>query len=76
MLPFFAAERLARRVRSRVRRHGPGAPADIVDLPQVHPVVERLLMRLAGLDRALLRRRDLPFGSSVLVAATKAGVRG
>ena len=76
VLPFFAAERLARRVRSRVRRHGPGAPADIVDLPQVHPVVERLLMRLAGLDRALLRSRDLPFGSSVLVAATKAGVRG
>ena len=63
-------------MRSRVRRHGPGAPADIVDLPQVHPVVERLLMGLAGLDRALLRSRDLPFGSSVLVAATKAGVRG
>jgi hypothetical protein len=30
-------------------------------------------MSLARLDRALLRTRDLPFGSSVLVAASKAG---
>jgi hypothetical protein len=31
-----------------------------------------MLLRLAGLDQALLDRRDLPFGSSVLLAASKA----
>jgi SAM-dependent methyltransferase len=69
VFPFFAAERLLRRVR---RRQGPDAPADIVSLPEVSPLVERMLLRLAGLDQALLDRRDLPFGSSVLLAASKA----
>ena len=69
VFPFFAAERLLRRVR---RRQGPDAPADIVSLPEVSPLVERMLLRLAGLDQALLGRRDLPFGSSVLLAASKA----
>jgi hypothetical protein len=37
----------------------------------VSPLLERMLVGLAELDRSLLRSRDLPFGSSVLVAATK-----
>ena len=69
VFPFFAAERLLRRVR---RRRSEGAPADIVSLPEVSPLVERVLLGLARLDRALLGNRDLPFGSSVLLAASKA----
>jgi SAM-dependent methyltransferase len=72
VFPFFAAERLARRLRRRSRSKEPRAAADIVSLPEVSPLVERVLMALTRLDRALLRRRDLPFGSSVLVAASKA----
>jgi len=68
VFPFFAAERLLR----RVRRPSPEAPADIVSLPEVSPLVERVLLGLADLDRALLGNRDLPFGSSVLLAASKA----
>ncbi len=75
VFPFFAAERLARRARRRwrhgVRRRPPGSPADIVELPPVSPLVEKVLIGLARVDRTLLRSRDLPFGSSVLVAATK-----
>jgi SAM-dependent methyltransferase len=72
VFPFFAAERLARRLRRRSRAQGPRAAADIVSLPEVSPLVERVLMLLTSLDRAVLRTRDLPFGSSVLVAASKA----
>jgi SAM-dependent methyltransferase len=71
VFPFFAAERLLRRVRDRVWRRRSGAPADIVSLPEVSPMLERVLIRLTALDRTLLRSRDLPFGSSVLVAASK-----
>jgi len=35
-----------------------------------------VLLGLSRLDRRLLRHRDLPFGSSVLVAATKPGPAG
>jgi SAM-dependent methyltransferase len=67
VFPFFAAERLLR----RLRRSGPEGPADIVSLPEVPPLVERMLLALTRLDRTLLGRRDLPFGSSVLLAASK-----
>ena len=40
-------------------------------LPRVSPAVERLLLAATRVDRALLGRRDLPFGSSVVVAARK-----
>jgi SAM-dependent methyltransferase len=68
VFPFFAAERLLRRLRGR----GTGSPADIVSLPEVSPPIERMLLGLTRLDRALLGSRDLPFGSSVLLAASKA----
>jgi SAM-dependent methyltransferase len=75
VFPFFAAERLARRVgrlASPSRRAAPAeAPADVVELPEVSPAVEGLLMRLSSWDVRLLRKGDLPFGSSVVVAASK-----
>ena len=80
VFPFFAAERLLRRVRHGVRRRvwgsRSGAPADIVSLPEVSPLLERVLVGLADLDQRLLGRRDLPFGSSVLLAASKPSLPG
>ena len=66
VFPFFAAERLARRVRR--------AP-DVSEqrLPQVSAPLERVLLGLSGVDRRLLGRLDLPFGSSIVVAARKPG---
>ncbi len=68
VFPMFAAERLARRVLRSRRTH---APADIVKVPAVARPVHHVLMALCGLDRQVLRSRDLPFGSSVFLAATK-----
>ena len=62
-LPLFAAERIARKL-----RRSAGEPAS---LPEVPPAAERVLMALCRIDRWLLSRRDLPFGSSVVLAATK-----
>ncbi len=76
VFPFFAVERLARRARNRVWRRRSGAPADIVSLPEVSPLVERVLLGLAQLDQRLLSTRDLPFGSSVLLAASKPSLAG
>ena len=67
VFPMFAAERLARKVR-RPRAHG---AEDIVALPQVPERVNRALLGLSRVDRRVLRRWDLPFGSSVFVAATR-----
>ena len=63
--PFFLAERALRRLRRRLGR----APAP--GLAPVSPGIERLLRRLSRIDRGLLRRRNLPFGSSVFLAAVK-----
>jgi hypothetical protein len=63
----FAAERLARKV-SRRRADG---PVDIVSLPQLPAPLNRMLLGLSRVDRAVLTRRDLPFGSSVFLAATR-----
>jgi SAM-dependent methyltransferase len=66
VFPFFVAERVARRLRA-------DTGSDEGSLPAVSPSVERILLRLCELDRrALQRRRDLPFGSSILLAAVKA----
>jgi hypothetical protein len=71
VFPFFAAERLVRRLRERLGGRGSAGPADVVRVPQVSPAVERLLLSFTRLDQRLLVTRDLPFGSSVFVAATK-----
>jgi SAM-dependent methyltransferase len=68
-LPFFVADRL----RSRLRdggSHGPSADG-LPRLPETGPLVERVLMAACRLDRRLLPRHDLPFGSSVMVVARK-----
>ena len=67
VFPMFAAERAARRL-TRRRAHG---PADIVELPQLPGPLNTALLALSRIDRAVLARRDLPFGSSVFLAATR-----
>ena len=62
VFPMFAAQRLASRVRS--------APAD-ERLPSVSTTQDRILRGLCHAEASWLRRLDLPFGSSVLVAAVK-----
>jgi SAM-dependent methyltransferase len=62
VFPFFLAERAVRRL-----RRGPRDSS----LPAVPGAVDRLLVRLSRVDRRLLRRRDLPFGSSIFLAAVK-----
>jgi SAM-dependent methyltransferase len=63
-LPAFAAERLVRRLR-------PGRTSVDTALPSVSPLLERGLLGLCRLDQRVLGRRDLPFGSSVVLAAIK-----
>jgi SAM-dependent methyltransferase len=65
VFPLFAAERVARRVRRRVGRPAPEG------LTPVSPLADRVLTTLSAVDARVLRRRDLPFGSSVLLAAVK-----
>jgi SAM-dependent methyltransferase len=65
VFPMFVAERARRRLAR--------APEGDTRLPQVSPPVDRALMGLCGLDARVLRRRDLPFGSSVLLVAVKPG---
>lgn len=67
VFPMFAAERLARKV---TRGRGSG-PADIVSLPQLPKAVNAMLLGMSRLDQKVLSRRDLPFGSSVFLAATR-----
>lgn len=69
--PLFAAARLAERLKQRGRA-APDLPDGAVPpLPQVSPGLERLLLGLSRIDGRLLARRDLPFGSSVVLAAVK-----
>ena len=46
-------------------------PDAVPRLPDVSPAVEKTLLGLAQLDRKVLRFRNLPFGSSVVVVARK-----
>jgi SAM-dependent methyltransferase len=67
VFPAFAAERLLRKLRSG----NATAPADVVEVPQLPGPVNRGLLGLTRLDRAVLTRWDLPLGSSVFVAASR-----
>jgi SAM-dependent methyltransferase len=71
VFPMFVAERAVRGLRHRLRPSRTAGPADVVDVPHVGRTTERMLLGLCGLDRRLLARRDLPFGSSVFVAAVR-----
>jgi SAM-dependent methyltransferase len=71
VFPFFAGERLARRLATRVGGKKTAA-ADVVQLPQLPGWMSRLFLNLSTVDQKLLGRRDLPFGSSVVLAAVKA----
>ncbi|MEU0314614.1 class I SAM-dependent methyltransferase [Nocardioides sp. NPDC006273] len=68
--PMFATQRLVTRFKER-------GPTDaltedaVAPLPTVSPATERLLLGATRIDERLLGRLDLPFGSSVLVAAVK-----
>lgn len=70
VFPGFVAERLSRRLKDR--KHT--SALDVVSVPEVPRPLHHALLAATKVDEALLRRRvDLPFGSSVFVAATKAG---
>jgi hypothetical protein len=71
VFPLFVAERIVRGLRHRLRPARTDAPADVVDVPPVGPTTERALLGLCRLDDRILRRRDLPFGSSVFLAAVR-----
>jgi len=68
--PIFAVQRLATRLRERLSRRPPALRSD-VELPSVGRRTERVLLALCRLDRRLLRTRDLPVGSSVVLVARK-----
>lgn len=72
--PFFAAERLVRRARERLRPPPALGDGEVPPLPVVHPAVERVLLGLSRAEARLLASHDLPFGSSVVAAATKPAV--
>lgn len=63
VFPLFVAERLSRRI-------APPPPGD-TRLPRVSDRADRVLMALCAADARVLRRRDLPYGSSVLLVAVK-----
>lgn len=71
--PFFAADRLRTRLQER-RRVEPAQPdrlAEVMTLAPVSPAVERVLVGASRVDRRLLGRWNLPFGSSVVCAARR-----
>lgn len=63
-LPIFTAERVLRKLK-------PAKDEPDTSLPEVSGPVEKVLMGLCRADRRMLRRRDLPFGSSVVLVGTK-----
>lgn len=73
--PMFALDRLRSRLKERGRPAAALAADEVPALPSVPAPVEKVLMGLTALDRRILRSRNLPFGSSVVVAARKTGAR-
>lgn len=66
LAPALIPLRLAQRLRQR-----PGGPAPASDVALPPPALNRLLIVLMRLEAAWLRRRDLPFGTSVALLARK-----
>ena len=71
VFPAFVAERAIRGVKHRLSPAADAGPADVVDVPRMGARLERALLGLCRWDERLLARRDLPFGSSVFLAAVK-----
>jgi SAM-dependent methyltransferase len=74
VFPMFATQRLVTRAQERLTPRS-AEPQDVVPLPEVSPRLSSILLRLCRLDEQVLMRGSLPFGSSVVVAATKAADR-
>lgn len=70
VFPMFAAERLARRAKA-ARKAGETTPPDSARLPRPSAPVERGLLALCRAEARALRSADLPFGSSIFVAARR-----
>jgi SAM-dependent methyltransferase len=68
LLPAVAAYRLSIRM---LKRDSDGPPKS--ELKPLPPSVNELLFRIVNLERRLLRQLDLPFGSSIVAVARKAG---
>jgi SAM-dependent methyltransferase len=68
---FFAADRLRTRAKERRSQIRPLPAGEVPDLPRVAPVIEWVLRSSSRLDDRLLRRIDLPFGSSLFAVAVK-----
>jgi SAM-dependent methyltransferase len=64
VFPFFAAERIVRRLKR-------GSDPSASRLPEVSPMMDKVLMSLTRAEEKVIRKHDLPFGSSVLIAAVK-----
>jgi SAM-dependent methyltransferase len=69
-LPAFAVSRLVTRLREK-RRAAPPTGAEALQLPVISPAQEWILEAATAVDRRFVARWDLPFGSSVIVAAEK-----
>jgi SAM-dependent methyltransferase len=66
LLPAVAAYRL---VLKYLAPRPDGPPRS--ELKPIHPAVNKLLMSIMGVERRLLQRWDLPFGSSIMAVARK-----
>ncbi len=69
VFPLFVAERARRRITARTS--SARTSGSLQRLPPVSPRTERMLLRLCDVDRRLLGDHDLPFGSSIFLAAVK-----
>jgi hypothetical protein len=68
LLPAVAVYRLFLKYLAR-RPEGPPRS----ELRPMSPAVNKLLLKIMGVERRLVRRRDLPFGSSIMAVARKVG---
>lgn len=69
--PLFAISRLGQRLAESRRTTSESSDNQLPSLPEVGATTERALLGLTGVDQRMLRRTDLPFGSSVVVAAQR-----